>query len=483
MRLRLLGTIGFVLGLMLLASVALASYPDEGFGVARTDTWVMNVHHTLDANVVATYIDRSGYPSANVVKTISPTWNAKFAATDPGLDSGWLGSAFVDSLRPIVSAVEAQWQDVPRGDGQSAAGYIDVPQGSNELYFPGVSKSGYWRSRVSIQCVDTVDCDVSMTYRDREGNVVTGSPFLDTIEAGSQESYDLWDPSVNPNIPEQQYTPSPWFGSLQVTSTQEIAGVAVTHARKGHASAYNSCVATGDATVYFPALNRRNFGGDWQGQSDWSTLSVQNTNAFTITAYLNFYDPDGTLELRFAEEIGPYASAAYNMKTDTRFEDLEDLFGGSAVVTSTHPIVGSCSGVRYPYDGLSAAYTGVPGGSSKLVFPVAYRVKAGTAWRKYSGVVVQNVDPENEITVYTHWVHADGDQHIEIISDIAANGSHGYNTRYGDHAAALSTLGDDWSGTVVVTTTSPLGIAVMAHNTIKYPDYAYLTNYNGVAVE
>ncbi len=483
MRFKVLAMIGIVLGLALLASVALAGYPDEGFGVARTDTWVMNVHHTLDANVLVTYIDRSGYPSANVAKAISPTWNAKFAATDPGLDSGWLGSAFVDSLRPIVSAVEAHWGEVPRGDGQSAAGYIDVPQGSNELYFPGVSKSGYWRSRVSIQCVDTVDCDVSMTYRDREGAVVTGSPFLDTIEAGSQESYDLWDPSVNPNIPEQQYTPSPWFGSLQVTSTGEIAGVAVTHARKGHASAYNSCVPTGDATVYFPALNRRNFGGDWQGQSDWSTLSVQNTNAFTITAYLSFYKRDGTLELSFAEEIAPNASAAYNMKTDTRFEDLGNRFGGSAIVTSTHPIVGSCSGIRVPYDGLSAAYTGVPGGSSKLVFPVAYRVKAGTAWRKYSGVVVQNVDPENEITIYTHWFQAGGEEYIEIISDIPANGSHGYNTRYGDHAGTLAGLGNDWSGTVVVTTTSPLGMAAVAHNTIKYPDYAYLTNYNGLPVD
>ncbi len=480
---KVLASIGIVLGLMLVASVALAAFPDQGVGRGNTTTWVMNVHHTLDANVVATYIDRSGYPSANVAKTISPQWNAKFAATDPGLDSGWLGSAFVDSLRPIVSAVEAHWEDVPRGDGQSAAGYIDVPQGSNELYFPGVSKSGYWRSRVSIQCVDTVDCDVSMTYRDREGNVVTGSPFLDTIEAGSQETYDLWDPSVNPNIPEQSAWPAKWFGNLQVTSTGEIAGVAVTHARKGHASAYNSCVPTGDTEIYFPALNRRNFGGDWLGQSDWSTISLQNTNAFTITAQLNFYHRDGTLELSFAEEIAPYASAAYNMKTDTRFEDLEHPFGGSAVVTSTHPIVGSCSGIRVPYDGLSAAYTGVPGGSSKLVFPVAYRVKAGTAWRKYSGVVVQNVDPANEITVYAHWFHANGDQHIQIISDIAANGSHGYNTRYGDHAGTLADLGNDWSGTVVVTTTSPLGIAVVAHSTIKYTEYAYLTNYNGLPVD
>jgi YD repeat-containing protein len=79
--------------------------------------------------------------------------------------------------------------------------------------------------------------------------------------------------------------------------------------------------------------------------------------------------------------------------------------------------------------------------------------------------------------------HTNGDDYIEIISDIPANGSHGYNTRYGDHAGTLADLGNDWPGTVVVTTTSPLGIAAVAHSTIKYPNYAYLTNYNGVAVE
>jgi len=66
-----------------------------------------------------------------------------------------------------------------------------------------------------------------------------------------------------------------------------------------------------------------------------------------------------------------------------------------------------------------------------------------------------------------------------ISTDIAANGSYGYNTRDGDHAPALGDLGSNWSGTVVVTTTSALRIAAMVHSSVKYPNYAYLTNYNG----
>jgi len=328
-----------------------------------------------------------------------------------------------------------------------------------------------------------------MTYRDRDGTAITGSPFEDTIQPFSQETYDPWDPTLNPNIPEQQYTPSPWYGSLQVTSTQEIAGVARTHCRKGHASAYNSCFAGTDTTLYFPSLNRRNF-DDWSGQSDWSNLSVQNTNAFGITIYVNFYERDGSLELALSENLDPYESVTYNMKTDARFENMVNPFSGSAVVTSTYPIVGSCSGIRVPLNGVSSAYTAVTEGSSELAFPIAYRVKEGSTWRMYSGVVIQNPDPENEITVHVRWFYYDQQeefQTIEFDDDIPANGSHGYNTRYGGQtpggAATLEPLEDTWSGTVVVTTTSPLGITGLAHNTAKYTTSKWMTNYNGIPVE
>lgn len=483
MRIKALASVALSLGLLLLSSVALAQYPDESPGLGNTDTWVMNVHQTLDANVVATYVDQNGYASSDVAETIAPLWNAGFAPSDSGLGSGWLGSMTLDSLRPIVSVVEAHWKDIPRGDGLSAVAYADAVEGAHDIFFPHLVKTGFWRSIITIQCLDTEDCEVYMTYRYRDGDAVSGSPFLDTIQPFSQETYDLWDSSVNPNIPNDSQLPSGFMGTLQVTSSQEIAGVARNHAIAGYALAYNGPPATSDTEIYFPFVNRRNFNGSWGGHSDWSIILVQNTSSSSITAYFYLYDREGNLELSLQDNIAPYGAKNYNMQTDERFEGLDDTFSGSVVVTSTQPIVGSATLSRNPYNKLSAAYTGVPGGSSKLVFPVAYRVKDGSAWRQYSGVVVQNVEPDNEIDLWSYWYYDEGTKVITITASIDPSGVHAFNTRYGDHATTLGTLGEDWTGTVVVTTTSPLGIAAVVHNTITYPDYAYLTNYNGIPVE
>lgn len=485
MRFKLLGTIGIVLGLMLVASVALAAFPDQGVGRGNTTTWVMNVHQTLDAKVVATYIDRSGYPSSNVAETISPQGNASFPAQSAGLNSGWLGSALIDSLRPLASVAETVWQDVPKDDGWTGAAYYDFPQGANEIFFPAVSKTKHQKAIVTIQCVDRVDCQVSMSYRTRDGDVVTGSPFLDTIEAFSQETYDLWDPSLNPNIPDQANTPAPWFGSLQVTSSQEIAGVQVTHFRQGYAAAHNSLVPGSDTEIYYPSVNRRKW-NDWTGNSDWSALTVQNLNPFTITAYLNFYDRDGNRELYFPDDIPPYSSHAYNTRyggsvDPTVFEPLANRFLGSAIVTSTHPFLGTCTLVRGPKK-LAASYNGVSGGASTVVFPVAYRTKNGSTWTGYTGVIVLNLDPENEITIHTQWL-TNGSPTVTFTDTIPPNTPRGYNTRYGDHATTLADLGDDWSGTVIVTTTNPAGIGGLVNNTIKGSDYMYTMQYNGLPVD
>ena len=56
MRLRVLASFGIVLGILLVASVAFAGYPDESVGLGDATVWVMNVHESLDANVVASFL-------------------------------------------------------------------------------------------------------------------------------------------------------------------------------------------------------------------------------------------------------------------------------------------------------------------------------------------------------------------------------------------------------------------------------------------
>jgi hypothetical protein len=490
MRIKALTVVALVLGVLLFTSVALANYPADSPGVGNTDTWVMNVHGTLDANVVASSIDQDGYASSYVTGTIAPLWNASFASSASGLESGWLGSMTVDSLRPIVSVGEAHWEDVTQGDGYSAAVYLDAAEGANQVYFSQLFKTPSWRSIITIQCLDTEACEVSMTYRDRDGNTIDGSPFQDTIEAFSQETYDLWDSSVNPNIPNDSQMVSGYSGALQVTSAGEIAGTVCNHGKLGYALAYNASPPGTETKVYLPEVKRKNPNDNWTGAADWSIISVQSTNSFQITVQLDFYKRDGSTALTFTDTIPAYTSHTYNTRYGgdvlaSEIAGLGDRFEGTAVVSSDYPIVGVCGLVRVPLDQLAGAYTGAPEGSTELVFPVVYRVVDGGAWRKYSGLVVQNVDPENDIDIWTYWRYGpEPQERIEIyVADIPAKGAHGFNTRYGDHAGDLSYLGNDWAGTVVVTTTSPLGVAGMVHSTITYPGYAYLTNYDGLPVE
>jgi hypothetical protein len=484
MRLRVVATAVIVLGTLLLASVAVADYPDEGVGVGSTETWVMNVHETLDANVVASFIDQDGQQTWSSESTIAPLGNDSFPASSSELESGWLGSMTIDSLRPIASVAETIWQDVPRGDGWSAAAYIDAWEGASEIFFPRLIKTSYYRSQITIQCLDTEECQVSMTYRDEAGNLVTGSPIEDTIEPFSQETYDLWDASLNPHIPEQQYTASPWYGNLRVTSTQLIAGVSRIHVKPGHVFAYEAIPGATGTEIFFPGFVRRNFNGNWSGESDWSAITVQNPNDYSVTIYLNFYDRDGVRVLRFSDDIPAHGSAAYNARYGTGFPfgDLPDKFNGSVVVTSNHPIVGVCEMTRVPGGGMSAAYSGVSSGSQKLVFPLGYRVKEGTAWRQYSGLNIQNLDGDEQVSVHLEWMDSDGDVLLEFNDTIPAYATHGYNTRYSSDQD-YDGLGTSWTGTVVVSTESDAGLAGFTGNTAKLTDYLYLTQYNGIPME
>ena len=489
MKLRVLGAIAAALTLLLIASIALASYPSQSIGQGSSDIWVMNLNETEDANVVATYIDQDGNPDASLGGTIDPLGNNSFPASSSGLGDNWLGSMVLFSDKPLASVAELHWQNVPTGDGWSGGAYVGYSEGANEIYVPGAAKTPSHRSIVTIQCVDTVDCEVSMTYRSVDGSLVAGGPFAETIEADSQESYDLHDPSLNPNIPT---LPEAWYGTVRATSPQKIAGVIVNHTVYGYAVANNAIVPGDDTKIYFPALNKRNFGGEWMGQSDWSGFVVQNLSDVEITAYASLYGmAGGPPALTFSDTIPAYSSHGYNLRyggdvDPSLFDPLGDVWLGTAIVSSTHPIVGSSSGVRYPGGRFGGAHLAVSSGANRLVFPVNYRVKNGATWLSESALGVQNMDPSSDVTVTLKYLNSDGTIGVQFQDTIPANSVHAYNTRYGGNTpagpATFEPLGDSWAGAVVVETEYPSGeITGVATNQKAGPGYIYMGVYNSIA--
>jgi hypothetical protein len=374
---------------------------------------------------------------------------------------------------------ELYWQNVPRGDGWSGAAYVGYSEGANEVFLPGLAKTNSHRSIATIQCVDTVDCNVWMTYRDVDGNVVGASPYTEVIEPDSQESYDLHDPSLNPNIPTG--LPVTWYGSLQITSTQKIAAVMVVHWAYGYAAGYNGIVPGDDTEIFFPSVNRRNYGG-WVGQSDWQGLTVQNLNDSEIDVWLSFYATgESDPKLTFSDTIPAYSSHGYNTRYNEAlygFDALGNGFLGTARVTSTMPIAGISGLVRFPSGGLASGYQAVPGGATKLVYPVLYRLVSGSQWLGYSALAVANPDPNNEAPITVRFLKSDGTEGVTMHDTIPANSSIGYSTRYG--GTAFNALGLNWAGPVVISTTNPMGVAGIVANHTLGTGYIYLTSGNAI---
>jgi len=476
------GVAGAVLAGLLVSSVILAYFPEQGLGQGNSDIWVMNLHGTLDATVVTRYFDQGGNPTDGPGASISPLGNASFPASSSGLADNWLGSMVLYSNRELASVAELHWRSLPVGDGWSGAAYAGYSEGGNELFFPGIAKTLFHRTIVTIQCVDTTDCDVSMTYRNLNGTTVAGSPFADTIYADAQESYDLHDPTLNPNIPTG--LPTPWYGSLQVTSANKMAGVMVVHWARGYAAAYNPIVPGTDTVIYFPAVNRRNFTGDWTGPSDWQGLTVQNLNNSEITVHVEIYAwGGGAPVLDFYDDIPAYSVGLYNTRYGgsvdrSVFDALGDIFVGSAVVTCNMPIGGLSGGVRFPSWGMAAGYQAASSGSNRLVNPLVYRVKSGAKWLNYSTIAVQNLDPNNDVDVQVQFLNSNGTVGVGFPDTIPANSIAAYSTRYG--GATYEPLGTSWAGSVVVTTDDPAGTitGVIASYTQGSGGYVYMTSNN-----
>ena len=103
-------------------------------------------------------------------------------------------------------------------------------------------------------------------------------------------------------------------------------------------------------------------------------------------------------------------------------------------------------------------------------------------WTGYSGVVVQNLDPENAAAVHLKYMRADGTIALEFDDTIPAYASHGYNTRYDADVptSVFNVLGENWAGPVIVTTDNPVGIVAISQDEVQGTGYLYHMMYDGL---
>ena len=258
--------------------------------------------------------------------------------------------------------------------------------------------------------------------------------------------------------------PDNWQGAVIIASDRELVGFAQarwqdgTHGDGKTAGAYNA-FAGGVNALYFPSLAAR------QGKQ-FSLLSIQSaegaSESESIDVTVAFYDREGTpAKDPFTFQLLKGTQITLDLMHQNLGGD-DDMWLGAAVVTSDSPIAGMSAMHWQTYSG---AYSGVAGGGTNAYLPSATRrIRGGTAgvWRQYTAVLVQNLDPLTDATVWTHWYDRNGNELYSFSDVIPANSSHGYNTRWTDsnvpgdeqgHHALHEALGTDWNGSVVVTST------------------------------
>jgi hypothetical protein len=477
MKQRIFTLVGVVALLVVLTTVASAqTYYDPG--IADTNVVLQNKATGAGevANVVVAYYDTDGnldYTNSSI--QINPLAVREVKTTEePALPDGWEGSAVVSSDRELAAIVSIRWRNSGRGDGWTQGAYVGLSEGSRELYMPAVYRHPNLVSRITVQNTESTQATIYMNYYDRDG--AFRGTFVDNIPGYAQETYFLGN---NGDVPPGV---SAGFvdGSIYITSTNRLAGVAVTTwAEQG--SAYQS-LKSGATTLYAPSHYRHQLGGAW---NIYSAIILQNTTATPATVYLRYINRStGNEDLLIVDTIPPFSARGFNTLTGasvpaSTFDVLGTNWAGSVNITSTQPIVGVCN-TLWARQKLAGTYALVSpdDGSDVIYVPAQYR-RLGIAIEQWSAINLQNVGDAavNDITV--RFIDQSGNT-VKQFTGISLQPGQavGLNTRTGGDypASEFNALGTNFIGGAYIT--APAGSKLVAVANIVYTNRGSV--YNGI---
>lgn len=311
------------------------------------------------------------------------------------LATDFQGSMVVSSDREVV-AVNVHAGGDPFSN-HSAYESIDPSYANTEVFLPSVHwRNGQW-AMVGMQNTGSGTASVTYTYFKQDGSFILSDTV--SIEPGRSNIRNVADDIDIGTVTEG-------VGSMLIESDQPIGAAAIetlykrTEAYVGFPSWY------GDTTIYLPSAHH-NPGGQF------SHTLVQNMGSTTATLHITYYNQDGSMANEFDSEIGPDGSLTYHtndaLSDDGRTYEPVDMGNvGSAVITSTQPVVAVCvetlgktANTIQPY-----AYNGFrsDAGATTLLFPSVHENPGG----QYSHILVQNLDDSNTNEVQLTYYNQDG---------------------------------------------------------------------------
>lgn len=254
-------------------------------------------------------------------------------SSPPGVPEGFLGSVVVASNTPLACNVNTQTTGAgttsdPYRIGTSA-GFADT-ETSPTMYAPQVMKAfgGAWSSYIAVQNTTTSSVNVTVSYKDRNGNSISAA--TETVSIPGQSNHVFYQ-TDNANLP------IGFLGAATISAQDGTSGLAVTvnFYNSGSSSStaqlhsYNG-FAGGANKLFVPRIVRKYYGYN-------GGLSIQNvgSSATTVTIVFNFAGNTYTYN---SPSIAPGAALALYAPDMSVLNPVDNLNEtqrfGSAVITA-----------------------------------------------------------------------------------------------------------------------------------------------------
>lgn len=511
---KLMTALGLVLVLALSVTPALADpTADPNPGNGNTDVVVMNMgSSSTDASAI--YYNPSGVAEHQADTTLATKGSFRFAASAANpLGDNWRGSMVVQSAGELAAVAELLWQNGSSSDGTTGDAYTGFATGSTIMYIPfAVYAQNAQYTLFSVQNADTSAANIRMTFINRNG--VTDAQVTDAIPVQGSKSYDVR--SFNA-LQQSSYWQSTcgtgtcsWTGAVKIESTngKKITAAATNHWAQ-YAAAFSG-LSSGATRSFVSSVERRCVNCAWNPPSqtgDWRGFSVviaQCLSATPCQVRFEFKGQTATMgNLTLNKTINPGAAVGANTRaggdfTPADFSVLRNstdpagqaFWAGSAIVSTTNGTDIAVVNYSLRPDINIAAGNGGAGANSagvRTFVPTVYKVgtcDGGFNWRKLSIIRIQNPTTNNATNVSIAYYDRNGTlRHQETGLSIAAGASLSRNTRV--DCSSLSALGDNWEGSVYVSSNQPLvAVAETYQNAFGNPAYgaSWAAGYNAYSV-
>jgi hypothetical protein len=278
-------------------------------GSYNSALYVQNVAGAPATVTIKFYSATNGGLSCTLTDTINPLASKGYwvpsVPCSPALPSGWYGGVVITSTQNIVAVGRPHI-------GAEVTTYNGFPSGSLSMYVPMLFSQSFDGTYNSALYVQNVNASSAATVSIKFYNSLTGHldcTMNDTISPLASKGY--WVPSAvcSPAVPPTSPTlPPGWYGSVVVTSNQNIVAVGRPHIGVQIAS-YDGFTA-GASSSYVPMLFKNMWGSY---NSAFYLQNVETGGDANVT--MHFYDVDGNLMCSRTDVIPPLASLGYWVPT------------------------------------------------------------------------------------------------------------------------------------------------------------------------